>query len=188
MHSPLNDIFKRKAERAAVTSSSMPRPHPLDPLCPEEIRRASAIIKALPPHNEKQIHFKFLTLLEPPKAALIVFLEEEASGAKLTEPSYPPRKAQTLFYHFGSTALYKAVIEITPGAEKVEVCDAVDTRFHAQLDVDEIVKLKEKIMTEPAVIAELRKRGIGEDANIVCTTWPYGRDEGKETRRLSQVG
>src|SRR5204863_2131682 len=56
--------------------------HPLDPLCPAEISFASAVLRASYPVGTP-IHFKTVTLDEPSKALLTVFLDAEHSGASL---------------------------------------------------------------------------------------------------------
>jgi primary-amine oxidase len=75
------------ATEAATTSLPI-RPakqsgiHPLAPINASEIRHAASLISALWP-KETDIHFKALTLDEPPKAELVPYLEAEFHGQSL---------------------------------------------------------------------------------------------------------
>jgi primary-amine oxidase len=68
--------------------------HPLAPLSASELQNAAAIIKASwPAHTD--LHFKVVTLQEPPKASVLPFLEAEHGGTSLPEI---PRKAFVNYY------------------------------------------------------------------------------------------
>lgn len=68
--------------------------HPLSSLTASEITRASALIRALYPPGI-DLHFKAVTLEEPPKAQLVPYLEAEYQGRRL--PSLD-RKAFVCYY------------------------------------------------------------------------------------------
>lgn len=56
--------------------------HPLAPLSASELQSASSTVKASwPAHTD--IHFKVVTLQEPPKAEVLKYLEAEHSGGSL---------------------------------------------------------------------------------------------------------
>lgn len=68
--------------------------HPLAPLSASELQSAASIIKASwPAHTD--LHFKVVTLQEPPKAEVLKYLEAEHSGKSLPEIS---RKAFLNYY------------------------------------------------------------------------------------------
>ena len=60
--------------------------HPFAPLSEKELTSAAAIIKASwPAHTE--LHFKVVTLHEPPKAEVVPYLEAEHNGTQLPSVS-----------------------------------------------------------------------------------------------------
>lgn len=63
-----------------VRSATQTATHPLAPLSGDEIKAASAIIQSSWP-NGTNLHFKAVTLEEPPKAEVIPYLDAEHSGA-----------------------------------------------------------------------------------------------------------
>ena len=71
------DVFS-----AATRPTKAVPAHPLAPLSEKELRDAAAIIKASwPAHTE--LHFKVVTLQEPPKAEVVPYLEAEHAGGAL---------------------------------------------------------------------------------------------------------
>lgn len=75
------------------TSKSVPS-HPLAPLSASEITSAAAIIRASwPAHTD--LHFKVVTLEEPPKAEVLRYLDAEHTGRPLPSIS---RKAFLNYY------------------------------------------------------------------------------------------
>lgn len=68
--------------------------HPLGPLARQEIAQSSALIKGQWPEGTK-FHFKIVTLLEPPKAELVPYLEAERAGQT---PKPIDRKSQVVYY------------------------------------------------------------------------------------------
>lgn len=82
------------ANSAAAQPTKAVATHPLAPLSEKELRDAAAIIKASwPAHTE--LHFKVVTLQEPPKAEVVPYLEAEHSGKPLPSVS---RKAFINYY------------------------------------------------------------------------------------------
>lgn len=68
--------------------------HPLGPLTANEISQSSSLIRAEWPEGTQFI-FKILTLLEPPKAELVAYLEAEKAGQT---PKPIERKSQVVYY------------------------------------------------------------------------------------------
>lgn len=68
--------------------------HPLGPLTADEISQSSTLIRAQWPEGTGFI-FKVLTLLEPPKAELVPYLEAERAGQT---PKSIDRKSQVVYY------------------------------------------------------------------------------------------
>ena len=73
-------------DSAATRPAKTVHVHPLAPLSEKELRDAAAIIKASwPAHTE--LHFKVVTLQEPPKGEVVVYLEAEHNGRPLPSVS-----------------------------------------------------------------------------------------------------
>lgn len=71
-----------------VTPSPAIRPakqvakHALEPLSADEITGAAELVRSVWP-SQTDLHFKVITLLEPPKAEVIPYLQAEHTGAPL---------------------------------------------------------------------------------------------------------
>lgn len=90
---------------AEHATSLTPRSHPLAPLSATELKNAAAIIKASwPAHTD--LHFKVVTLQEPPKSEVLKYLEAEHGGKAL--PSIP-RKA-FINYYIRNTVCYAVTV------------------------------------------------------------------------------
>lgn len=88
------DMSTELVSSLPVRSATQAAVHPLAPLSGDEIKAASAIIQSAWPHGTN-LHFKAVTLEEPPKAQVVPYLDAEHSGAPL--PSIP-RKAFINYY------------------------------------------------------------------------------------------
>src|SRR5436190_1286163 len=89
--------------------------HPLDPLSAEEISLASDLVKKA--HMSKRVQFRYVTLLEPPKKDMMVYLDKEAAGEKVEAP---PRLAESAYSIFTNEAgwaykVYEAILNLTTG-------------------------------------------------------------------------
>lgn len=155
--------------------------HPLDPLTPAEIATAAALVKGCNPNGD--VHFKNITLMEPPKKELRKFLTAERHGS--ASSAAPLRRASALFYQRGTPNLFVARVDLI--ASKIEHIEKLDAQYHGQADVDEVRMLKDKCLSHPKVIERVRKYALPDKYTIVCDTWPYGRDSDKLERRLAQV-
>jgi hypothetical protein len=59
--------------------------------------------------------------------------------------------------------------------------------LHGQNDIDEVVELRDKCLSDPKVLEQLKKFKISEHLEVVCDTWPYGRDSEDNLPRYIQV-
>jgi primary-amine oxidase len=153
--------------------------HPLDPLTAKEIVQVSSILKA---QSKKDLHFKIITILEPPKAKLRPFLRAERNGS--IQPTLP-RIASSLFYERGTANLFLA--EINLGTESVVRLEKLDSSLHGQNDIDETIELRDACLKHPKVLEEINKFQLPKHMEVVCDTWPYGRDSEEALPRLIQV-
>ncbi|KAH7176895.1 copper amine oxidase [Dactylonectria macrodidyma] len=158
--------------------------HPLDPLTPGEIIAAAKLVRS---RNEgKGVHFKNITLIEPPKKDLREFLAAERKGS--ASPVTLTRRASALYYQKkGETLtadLFVATVDL--GASVVEQVENLDTRYYGQADMDEVVEVRDKCLSHPKVIERIAKYRMPENLEVVCDTWPYGRDSDELNGRLAQ--
>ncbi|KAF7560397.1 hypothetical protein G7046_g3762 [Stylonectria norvegica] len=154
--------------------------HPLDPITPAEVAIVSTAIKAL--DANASIHFKTIALIEPPKKELRKYLAAERSNASL--PPTPARRASSLYYLRGTADLFMAVVNIDDA--KVEDVEKLDSVYHAQADMDEVVEVRDRCMSHPTVVDRIAKYQLPANMVVVCDTWPYGRDTDNPDRRLAQ--
>jgi len=154
--------------------------HPLDPLNAAEIIQVSSLLKAQSP--EHSLHFKIITIIEPPKAKLRPFLKAERNG---NPSSRLPRMASALYYHRGTPNLFLA--EVNVGSNTVEKIKQLDPKFHGQNDIDEIIELRDACLKDPKVLEEIKRFKLPDHMEVVCDTWPYGRDSEENFPRYIQV-
>lgn len=82
-----------------ISSSPAIRPakqaykHALEPISGDEIIKAADIVRSVWP-SQTDLHFKVITLLEPPKAEVIPYLEAEHAGGSL------PSVARKVFINY----------------------------------------------------------------------------------------
>ncbi len=161
-------------------STSQFQSHPLDPITAEEILQISSLLKAHSPG--KNLHFKIITISEPPKAQLRPYLIAERNGSTTKKL---PRIASSLYYHRGTADLFLA--EVNVDNNSVQNVKKLDSRFHGQNDVDEMTMLRDVCLKHPKVLEEIKKFQLPESLELVCDTWPYGRDSEKDFPRYFQV-
>ncbi|EKG22565.1 Copper amine oxidase [Macrophomina phaseolina MS6] len=163
-----------------VRSATQAAVHPLAPLSGDEIKAASAIIQSAWPHGTN-LHFKAVTLEEPPKAQVVPYLDAEHSGAPL--PSIP-RKAFINYYIRNTNKYHEAIIDLTAG--RVERNVRLGANVHANGDGDEIVTIEKVALEDPAVQAEIAKLQLPKGTVVVIDPWIYGSDGVNDDDRMYQ--
>ncbi|KAE8370320.1 copper amine oxidase [Aspergillus caelatus] len=150
--------------------------HPLDPLSPAELRKASQTLRAY--HAPTAVRFKVIDLLEPPKASQLAYLQDQTVRVQPL-----PRKAYTYYHKHGSTTLRKAKINLSKGVVEV---DEEYPEIQGPADMDEIDRIIQTCAEHPAVQAEVEKLKLPKGATIINDPWLYGTDDANERRRLYQ--
>jgi primary-amine oxidase len=169
--------------RIASTTKALQSPkHPLDPLTAAEIIQVSSLLKSQEPGKKHGLHFKAIGIIEPPKRELRAFLSAERKGLN---PTLLPRRASALFYHRGTSDIFLAEVDL--GVNRVDKIEQLESRVHAQADIDEAVMMRDLCLQHPKILEAIRKFKIPENLTVVCDTWPYGRDHGEECPRLVQA-
>jgi primary-amine oxidase len=131
--------------------------HPLDPLSPDEIRAAVAVLRRDRGLGDRW-RFATIELREPHKAAL------------RGDPP-PPREAVALLWNRDDGEAYKAVVSLTD--------DRVAAWEHRpgeqpNMTIDEFREVNAMLRREPRVVAALAKRGVTDMDTVLLDTWAYG--------------
>ena len=53
--------------------------------------------------------------------------------------------------------------------------------------MDEVIEVRDRCLSHPDVKDRIAKYELPENFQVVCDTWPYGRDTHGKSRRLAQV-
>jgi len=154
--------------------------HPLDPLTADEIAQVAILVRSR--GAGESLHFKAISIIEPPKHALRAFLSAERKGQS---PTLPARCASALYYHRGTANRFLA--KGNRKLNSVENVKQLDSHFHGQNDFDEAIKMRDTCLEHPKVLEAIKKFKLPEGLTVVCDTWPYGRDSQDNHPRLVQV-
>src|SRR5262249_12806879 len=135
--------------------------HPLEPLTPDEILAAVAIIK-----KEKRLasSFRFVTvtLHEPPKQ----------SGQLYAPADSLPRQAFLILLDNATGKGYEAVVDLP--AEKVARFDGLPDRVQPPIMLDEFIECEEAVKRSPEFLAALKKRGLDDVSLVMVDPWSAG--------------
>ncbi|KZF19168.1 hypothetical protein L228DRAFT_215185 [Xylona heveae TC161] len=172
---PPNSL-NRGAPKAANVASG----HPLDPLAAVETIQAAQLLKGHA--TGSSLHFKYITIAEPPKNVLRAYLAAERTGK--ADLPHIPRRASALYYLRGTAELYLAKVNLDD--ETVDSVEKLPEFFHAQADIDELIVMKDACLQHPRVRAEIERFRLPKGTTVVCDLWPYGRDTGGTSRRMIQ--
>jgi primary-amine oxidase len=164
---------------AARPSKETPS-HPLAPLSASEIKAAVAIIKASwPAHTD--LHFKVVTLEEPPKAEVLKYLDAEHNNKPL------PSLARTAFINYyirNTNKFHEAVVDLSSGHVHFNVL--LGKNIHANGDGEEIVEIEKIALADEGVQAEIAKLELPEGTVVIIDPWIYGSDGIGDDDRLYQ--
>jgi primary-amine oxidase len=160
---PLQRLFG-PLQRLFPTSGSwsMPgwmTPHPLDPLGPEEIRQAAAILR-----RDRGVgpgwRFASIELREPSKAVVRGW---RGDGGE--------REARVVCWNREDGTVYRALVSLT--ADAVLSWDEVPDG-QPNMTVDEVTECDAAMRREPRVIEALGRRGITDMDRVLVEAWAYG--------------
>jgi primary-amine oxidase len=167
---------------SAISPASSADNHPLDPLGPDEIKRAVAIVKSARPVPETT-RFVTVTLREPPKSSVM-------------EPGRNGGVAREAFLVLLDTATgrgHEAVVDLR--AQRLTRYDPLPEGVQPSITLDEFVECEEAARRSPEFRAALKKRGIDDLSLVMIDAWSAGHygnepaeDRGKRlTRALCWV-
>ncbi|KAL2150120.1 hypothetical protein VTH82DRAFT_7796 [Thermothelomyces myriococcoides] len=141
--------------------------HPFDPLTAGEIRQAADILRRHVPGAD--IHFRVITLWEPPKAEMVPFLEMEHGGPETAKA--PARIARVQGYVNGTFTEYKVDLD----QQAVVAEEALHGR-HAHIDGEYMRKVELACMADPRVKEQVAALNLPEGSTVVVEPWTYGPD------------
>jgi primary-amine oxidase len=154
-----------------ATSPVEPAPdarHPLEPLSPEEIRRAVALLRS-EQELADTVRFSTVELHEPPKARVLAWPEDGPVE----------RQAFAIVMDRADGAVHEAVISLDTGTvTEWRRLRGVQPRILAE----EFVECEEMLKCDPDYLAALAKRGITDPDLLMVDPWSAGGVEGTETR------
>ena len=143
-----------------VQSASSGDVHPLDPLSPEEIESAVAILRTERDLGER-VRFETVELREPPKESGLSRNGHEPAG----------REAFIILLDNDSGATYEAVVSLPErGVKSWTHIPGVQPR----LMMDEFFECENAVKASPEFQTALRKRGIDDTSMVMVDPWPAG--------------
>lgn len=142
--------------------------HPYAPLSAEEITHASSLLTAQWPEGT-DIHYKLVTLAEPPKIEALPYLDAEASKKPLP---LVDRKAFISYYLRRTNKLHEAVVNLTTSRTESNV--RLGENVHGSGDAEEIIAMERIALEDEAVKREVERLRLPEGAVVVCDPWIYG--------------
>lgn len=149
--------------------------HPLQPLTPEEIRQAAAIVRKNPPYGN-DTRFETIELMEPDKATVKAF----SPGAAIA------RKARVNVFS-------AAIVSVT----SLVVCLDTETILSRKdfpgrrpmIQLEQFLGIEGIVRADPAFIAACKRRGITDMDTVCIDPWSAGNFDvpGEEGRHLCHV-
>ncbi|KAF5987288.1 primary-amine oxidase [Fusarium coicis] len=147
-------------------------PHPFDPLSPEEISRASRIVR--PHFGDYDPNFRVITLLEPAKKEMITYLQKE----HLNQPTdhTPTRHARVEACIKAETEgnyLFELIVDLDN--DRVVKKQHVEGK-HSYIDTDYMKAVEAACLANEEVQALIKTLDLPEGATVVVEPWAYATD------------
>ncbi|KAF2624470.1 hypothetical protein BU25DRAFT_347716 [Macroventuria anomochaeta] len=152
--------------------------HPLDPLTPEEISRATERVRPL--FDDWELNFRVITLREPPKAELVKYLEAEHGG------DVPPA--------FDRCARVEILVK-----DSVETIDLLELIVdlnnnsiikqqhlegkHSYIDSSYMKEVEEACIANSKVQDEIKTLDLPPGASVIIEPWAYATDGSNDMSR-----
>jgi primary-amine oxidase len=158
-------------------------PHPFDPLSPDEISRAATIVR---PHfgQQQDVNFRVITLQEPPKKAMLSFIET-------SNPKDRPARCARVDVVVETSAedekfaLFELLVDLDQG--KV-VAKQHHAGKHSYIDTEFMKSVERACLADEEVKRQILGLGLPEGAEAVVEPWAYATDgENDMRRRVSMV-
>ncbi|KAK5169032.1 uncharacterized protein LTR77_006341 [Saxophila tyrrhenica] len=163
---------------AASSQSSNNIRHPLQLLTDQEIRAASATLLRYVSDSGKQqakVHFKNISLHDPPKALLLPYLDAEAAGLPHEKRGYVPRCVDVIWSTENGRYVTESVVSLD--AKTVIAEDHMGRGQHGPNDRYEVRQASQVILSDPKVLEAIKALKLPSDVVIACDPWMYGADK-----------
>jgi primary-amine oxidase len=155
-----------------VSIDAPPVLHPLEPLAPEEVSAAAAILKAEKGLNGSA-RFVFISLHEPPKHAV-------QSGEAV------PREAFVVVYDKADRKVYESVVSLT---DESVVSFVHREGVQPQVTFEEFMACEQVVQSDPDWQAAVRKRGVTDFSLTMIDPWAsgyLGPEDDPKLRRIAR--
>ena len=166
-----------KQVSAPPLPKTLGRPHLLDPLSPDEIVRAVAIVRKARRVDDSW-RFVTVTLAEPAKTAVRSFQHGQPVSRRAAVIAIDRTKGQA----------YEGTVDLIQGT--VERFDALAAGLQPAITLDEFAECEEAIKKSPEFLAALKKRGATDMQLLMVDPWSAGTygtelpaDKGKRLSR-----
>ncbi|KAF5252892.1 hypothetical protein FANTH_2216 [Fusarium anthophilum] len=147
-------------------------PHPFDPLSPEEISRASRIVR--PHFGGHDPNFRVITLLEPAKKEMITYLEKEHLNQPIDHaPTRHARVEASIKAETEGNHLFELFVDLD--ANKVVKKQHVEGK-HSYIDTDYMKAVEAACLANEEVQALIKTLDLPEGATVVVEPWAYATD------------
>ncbi|KAM0547296.1 hypothetical protein ACHAPJ_010431 [Fusarium lateritium] len=147
-------------------------PHPFDPLRPDEISRASRIVR--PHFGGQDPNFRVITLLEPAKKQMIPYLEKEHHKQPLGQiPTRYARVEASIKGDAGENQLFELIVDLNDN--KVAQKQHVKGK-HSYIDANYMKEVEAACLANDEVQAEIRTLDLPNGAAVVVEPWAYATD------------
>jgi len=158
--------------------------HPFDPLSPDEISRAAAIVR--PHFGLQEPKFRVITLQEPPKKDMIPFLDSEHGAHPVGHtPERHARVEVVVRSPENDNALFELLVNLDH--DKV-VAKQHQLGKHSHVDSAFMQQVEAACLANEEVQEQIRVLDLPEGSSVVVEPWTYATDgENDMGRRLSMV-
>ncbi|KAF5709985.1 primary-amine oxidase [Fusarium globosum] len=147
-------------------------PHPFDPLSPEEISRASRIVR--PHFGGRDPNFRVITLLEPAKKEMITYLEKEHLKQPIDQvPTRHARVEASIKAETEGNHLFELIVDLD--TDKVVKKHHVEGK-HSYIDTDYMKAVEAACLANEEVQALIKTLDLPEGATVVVEPWAYATD------------
>jgi len=158
-------------------------PHPFDPLIPDEISRAAAIVR---PHfgQQQDVNFRVITLQEPRKKDMISFMESLNPKDRPTRHARVDVVVETVDTE-EKFALFELLVDLDQGRV---VAKQHHAGKHSYIDTEFMQRVEKACLADPVVGEQVDGLGLPEGSEVVVEPWAYATDgENDMRRRISMV-
>lgn len=172
------------------------KPHPLDPLRPEEISQVSdlqetptiqttsviCIVDTIQAagivrdsNQSKEIFYRAISLVEPSKTELVKFLDSEHAGNR--DAVHPARQARVQAY------IAKTLHEMIVNLDTATVASTTPLPGrHSFIDTDFMAQVAAACLADEKIQCEISALKLPEGATVVVEPWAYATDGMRDMR------